>query len=346
MRIGLPTRQKASRSRPSVRAKASRVGRSLSREAATISSLASAGWPVTPAATPGYSERTAATDAGMHAIASPSAVTVLRYFGSFRAAWASLGLALDPAGAPWTDAEDRYLREHAGRLPTATIARALDRSVNGVKLRLRRLDLRIREAHGWPLERVQRASGVPVHVLRRYIGRGELPVLIGAVCTYVDPADLVMVTELDWAHVSSALQAAALGSLRWRLVQVLAGHNWRAMRPHRPVTAPPPPRPAAVAVGSCVRVVGAVPTARGAWGRVGRLERVFWSASRRGSAPEWRARVRFAKQRRRRPGGTIAYVLPLAALKPAPTPDGDMLPAVAQHQLARIECNRTSHSAM
>jgi hypothetical protein len=214
-------------------------------------------------------------------------------------------------------------------VPTASIARQLDRSVPGVKLRLRRLHLRIFEAQGWPLQRVQRASGVPVHVLWGYIDRGELPVLSGAVCTYVDPAALVVVTELDWAHVSAALEAAALGSLRWRLVRLLAGQDWRATRRHCPVTATPSPRPATITVGSCVRVVGVVPTARGTWGRVGHVERVFWSASPRCSHPEWRARVCFDKQYRRRPGGTIRYVLPVVALEPAPASSGELLTAVA-----------------
>jgi len=39
-------------------------------------------------------------------------------------------------------------------------------------------------------------------------------------------------------------------------------------------------------------------------------------------------------------------VLPLAALEPAPAPGGDILPAVAQHQHARIERKLTSHPAM
>src|SRR2546428_629692 len=81
MRIGLPTRQKASRSRPSVSAKASRVARSLSRKAATISSLASAGLPVTPTSTSGNSERSAATVARTPSIASRSPADLLEPIG-------------------------------------------------------------------------------------------------------------------------------------------------------------------------------------------------------------------------------------------------------------------------
>jgi hypothetical protein len=69
----------------------------------------------------------------------PSPPVVLRYFGSFRAAWVSLGIVLEHTGAPWSEAEDCYLREQLGRQQMAAIARTLDRSVAGVKLRRRRL---------------------------------------------------------------------------------------------------------------------------------------------------------------------------------------------------------------
>ena len=52
---GLPKRTNAASRSPSVSANATRVARSLSRKAATISSFESAGLPVTPTATSGNS---------------------------------------------------------------------------------------------------------------------------------------------------------------------------------------------------------------------------------------------------------------------------------------------------
>ena len=69
----------------------------------------------------------------------PSPPVVLRYFGSFRAAWASIGVELARDGAPWTEREDVYLRAMAGVMTRNAIARVLGRSSNGVKARLRRL---------------------------------------------------------------------------------------------------------------------------------------------------------------------------------------------------------------
>jgi len=74
MRSGLPTRRNAAISRPSVRAKASSVARSLSRNAAVISSFDSAGLPVTPTSTSGNSARNEATVARTPSIASRSPV--------------------------------------------------------------------------------------------------------------------------------------------------------------------------------------------------------------------------------------------------------------------------------
>ena len=93
-----------------------------------------------------------------------------------------------------------------------------------------------REAH------VARVAGVPEHVLRGYVDRGELCVFKGAKNVYVDVADLVVVDELDWRQVPADLETAALPSLRWRLVQVLAGRDWRSLRPHRSCPAQPTAR--------------------------------------------------------------------------------------------------------
>ncbi len=78
MTIGLPARAKATIRSPSVRAKARMVAFSLSSKAAVISSVASAGLPVTPTLTPGNSARRAAMTSRIDSTARRSPVKLPR----------------------------------------------------------------------------------------------------------------------------------------------------------------------------------------------------------------------------------------------------------------------------
>ncbi len=84
-RTGLPNRTNAASKRPRVSAKASRVARSLSRNAATISSFWRAGLPVTPTATSGNSRLSEAITPRMPSMARWSPVKLPRWLsGSAR----------------------------------------------------------------------------------------------------------------------------------------------------------------------------------------------------------------------------------------------------------------------
>ena len=78
MRSGLPTRRNAASRSASVNPNATSVARSLSRKAAVISSLESAGLPVTPTSTSGNSARSVATVVRTPSIASRSPVKLPR----------------------------------------------------------------------------------------------------------------------------------------------------------------------------------------------------------------------------------------------------------------------------
>jgi hypothetical protein len=131
----------------------------------------------------------------------PSAYAVLRYFPSFRAAWAAAGVPLPHARwAPWTRPEEEYLARTLGVRPTAEIAATLGRGEGAIYKRARRLGLHVSDAHGWPLQRVARVSGVSERVLRGYVDRGELTVFKGAKFVFVDIANLLVVEEIDWQH--------------------------------------------------------------------------------------------------------------------------------------------------
>jgi hypothetical protein len=156
----------------------------------------------------------------------PTAYAVLRHFANFRAAWTAAGIRLaDARWAPWTDDDDRYLKSHLGVQSTAALAIALGRGEDAVRARARKFGLRVGNARGWPIQRVARTAGVSERVLRAHIRRGELPAFKGAKHVYLDPADLTVVTEIDWQHPPAELEAAALHSLRQRLAMLLASRT-------------------------------------------------------------------------------------------------------------------------
>jgi HNH endonuclease len=170
---------------------------------------------------------------GQHPRHYPSEYAVLRHFPSFRAAWDAAGIQIDDAHwAPWTASDDSYLVTHLGVQPTTSIAVTLRRGEAAVRTRARKLGLHVGLARGWPLLRVARTAGISEYVLRDYVDRGELPVFKGAKHVYLDPADLPAVKEIDCQHLPSELESAVLRSLRWRLVRILAGQDWRTMQPH------------------------------------------------------------------------------------------------------------------
>ena len=122
-----------------------------------------------------------------------------------------------------------------GVQPTIAIAAALGRGEPAVRSRARKLGLRVGTARGWPILRVARTVGISEYILRAYIRRGELPAFKGAKHVYLDPADLVVVTEIDWQHPSIEFEAAALQSLRQRLVILLTDRSGRQHRPMLPL---------------------------------------------------------------------------------------------------------------
>ena len=151
---------------------------------------------------------------------------MLRHFPTFRAAWSAAGVQLpDARWAPWTAEHDRYVLTQLGVQPTVAIAAALGRGEDAIRSHARKLGLRVGNARGWPIQRVARTAGISEYVQRAYVGRGELLAFKSAKHVYVDPADLVVVAEIDWQHPPAELEAAALHSLRQRLVMLLASRS-------------------------------------------------------------------------------------------------------------------------
>jgi predicted DNA-binding transcriptional regulator AlpA len=153
----------------------------------------------------------------------PSFVSILRVWPTLRAAWHAAGVLVDHDHEDWTPIEDWYLREAAGLVLRAEIARDLRRTPQAVKTRLAQLGLHSYQVHGWTLNRLAGATGVSFAVLHRHLMRGLLPFRRGTKCFYVDPADLVEVTQVDWTRVPAELERAARRSLMGRLVTLLEG---------------------------------------------------------------------------------------------------------------------------
>ena len=164
----------------------------------------------------------------------PSSYGVLKYFKTFRQAWSAVGIKTDRAWEAWSPEEDWFLAEGAGIFSRQELAAALDRTPNSVHRRLYDLGVHSYQARGWTFHRVRQVTNVPEHIIRRYADRGELPYLRGSKCLYVDPADLLMIKEIDWEHAPEELAEVVRRSLMARAVKILSGENWRVGRPYQP----------------------------------------------------------------------------------------------------------------
>lgn len=277
-----------------------------------------------------------AAGAKRHERPYPSASAILRHFPSFRRAWAAAGVAVDRAWEPWSADEEWYVREAIGILPRGQIAADLKRSDAAVKRWLYDHGLKITDAKGWTAHRFERATQIPAYRLRGYMDRGELAYYRGSKCTYFDPADFLVVSEVDWTKPPAELERAVRRSLMARIVQSLNGGDWRTGRLYQthPIRktdrhyrwgkrlAKPGPKPLELEAGDWVRVGQPVPARPHCQGRVGRIQLVYWTVNRQAKnsartlpEPAWMARMEFRRERRLAGGPRVTYSLPLASLE-------------------------------
>lgn len=128
----------------------------------------------------------------------PASSVVLRHFRTFRDAWTAASIIVNRMHEEWTEIEDWYLHEAAGLVSRDEMARDLNRTSDAVHRRLYDLGLNSRTIHGWTPHRVQTHTGVPWDRFHRYMRKGLLPYLRGTRCIYLQPADLVVMKEIDW----------------------------------------------------------------------------------------------------------------------------------------------------
>jgi hypothetical protein len=156
----------------------------------------------------------------------PSAQAVLSHFRTFRDAWEAVGIVTNRYWEEWSAVEDWYIREAIGFLGRTEIAADLRRSPDAVHRRVYDLGLDTRTAHGWSPNRVFcacRNAGITEWAIHQYIKKGILPARRGTTCMYIDPADLVVMREIDWERASVDLRVTVRNALLGRLAGVLAG---------------------------------------------------------------------------------------------------------------------------
>ncbi len=267
-----------------------------------------------------------------HEARYPSFYAVLRYFRTFRQAWRAAGVPVNNAEEEYTALEDWYIREAIGIIPRAEIARDLDRSEGGVKRYMYQNGLNIRRALGWTIHRTEAVTQVPARVIIRYMDRGDLPFYRGTQCTYIDPADLLVVEEIDWANPPADLERAVRRSLMERLLKILSGQDWAAARvfktqpirtTHKRWAAAmfqTPPKPEnCPAAGDRVRCVQLLEDYPEMLGREGEVLLVYYrrntNATRADTRPQWMLRVKFTKTKRFSGKTYVVYSLPAAAME-------------------------------
>lgn len=162
----------------------------------------------------------------------PSKQGIYSHFTSLADAWMAAGVDVIKRNVSWTAEEDAVIRQMAGAISQKEIGKILHRSASAVQNRAFILGVKTTD-QGWYANRIVRATGISLPILEGYIDRGKLPCLKGSHNTYIDPADLLVIKQIDWNAVPDELADAVRKSLMKRLVCILSGQDWRVGRVYR-----------------------------------------------------------------------------------------------------------------
>lgn len=268
----------------------------------------------------------------------PSFATVLQHFPNFRAAWRACGVkpprCVNQSREVWTPEEDWFLREAIGILSRKEIAAYLERTEDAVHHKLYELGLNTREARGWSVFRLSRVAGISEVVIRTYQDRGELPYFKGTTSNFMDPADFLCITQIDWTNPPAELAHAVRQSLMQRVAKILSGQDWRKGRiyqVHRKRVTnrrwngkwvlPPPPPPTELRIDDVVRCERAHGSRTGVVGREGVVKHIYWTPNtkygeRSSLGACWMVRVEFKKLKRHgKDDPRVTYTLPVDAVQ-------------------------------
>lgn len=291
----------------------------------------------------------------------PSFYGVLKFFRTFREAWAAAGhTEVDRSWEEWTAMEDWFVLESVGIMPRSEVAEVLKRSAPAIKRRLYDLgDIRSYNRWGITLTHAATLMRLSQAVCRKYLVYGIIPYLKGNKCYFLNPADLLKIEEFDWSSpdVDPELELLVRRAVIQRICKMLKfGAAWRDHevykfqktkdRYHRRVKNPrrsiwhknDPPPPNDLDIGDWVRTTGKVRSMQTEVGkRLGVIKEVYYSWQRvkrydGTERPTWVAMVEFPKirtitgEKDRR----IKYTIPLDYLERVDAPAVDPRP-LSQH---------------
>lgn len=222
----------------------------------------------------------------------PSFYGVLKYWKTFRYAWKELGIPMNNRETRWSPEDERFLAQATGLLSRNQIATILDRTPEAVHRRMYDLGLNSRNAHGWTPHRVADVTGLSYHTVKKYADRGEVPYLRGTKCWYFDPADLLVISEIDWSNPPAELEEAVRRSLAARNGKPCTG-SLVCLRPRTRIQ-----------FGDLVQVVESLPSLGHLKARIGIVRKVY--QKRAGFV-----QVRFDQSRRQE---ALHHVLPVQAI--------------------------------
>lgn len=211
----------------------------------------------------------------------PSRAALKKYWREMRAYWeevsrahSDLKIVIPEAEKPWSTVEEWFAIESAGIIPRQEVAELMGRSELAIKRRLHEMGINTYNRWGWTLNRVERVLGISAATIKYYLDHGMLPYFQGNKCVYIEPADLFVIKEYNWAKKRHPreLEEAVRKSLIQRLCYALLRFEWRKYSYHKAAPArkfytgrikrprerkkPGEPRPKHIRVGDWCVVTG------------------------------------------------------------------------------------------
>jgi hypothetical protein len=131
----------------------------------------------------------------------PSIASIGKYFKYMNDAWRAIDLEVVDNQIEWTVEEDCFLFEALGILTRDEIADCLPHRTSGaVKARIKHLGWDIYSHWGITTGRAAIYLELGQNVVEKYVKNGTIPFLKGSAYTYINPADLLVIKEVDWSQ--------------------------------------------------------------------------------------------------------------------------------------------------
>lgn len=159
----------------------------------------------------------------------PSIASIGKFFKYMNDAWRAIGVEVVDNQIEWTVDEDCFIFEALGILTRDEIADCLpNRTAGAVKARVKHLGWDIYSHWGITTGKAAIYLELGQNVVEKYVKNGTIPCLKGSAYTYINPADLLVVKEIDWTKpVHPELDQMIRLALVKRMCQLLERNNYR-----------------------------------------------------------------------------------------------------------------------